>query len=92
MAAVQFAVGRTFSSFEKLEAEVKAYQNETFVQIVKRDTRTLEMARKEYQTELKAQILLWFTILYITRVLLEEKATEVKELGRGEIKGNEIIS
>ena len=28
MAAVQFAVGRAFSSFEKLEAEVKAYQNE----------------------------------------------------------------
>lgn len=46
MAAVQLAVGSTFSSFEKLEAEVKAYQSEKFVQLVKRDTRTLEMASK----------------------------------------------
>ena len=46
MAAVQLAVGSTFSSFEKLEAGVKAYQSEKFVQLVKRDTRTLEMARK----------------------------------------------
>ena len=31
---------------EKLEAEVNAYQSEKFVQLVKRDTRTLEMTRK----------------------------------------------
>ena len=91
MAAVQLAVGSTFSSFEKLEAEVKAYQSERFVQLVKRDTRTLEMARKnEFQSELKVQILLWFTILYITLVLLEEKVTKMKELSRGGIKGGPV--
>jgi len=46
MTAVQIAVGSTFSSFEKLEAEIKAYQKDKFVQLVKRDTRTLEMAKK----------------------------------------------
>ena len=46
MAAVHLAVGSTFSSFEKLEAEVKVHQSEKFVQLMKRDTRTLEMARK----------------------------------------------
>ena len=35
MAAVQLAVGSTFSSFEKLEAEIKTYQSEKFVQLVK---------------------------------------------------------
>ena len=45
-AVVQLTVGSTFSSFESLEAEIKAYQSKKFVQLVKRDTRTLEMARK----------------------------------------------
>ena len=46
MAAVQrLAVGST-SSLEKLEAVVNACQSEKFVQLVKRDTRTLEMAKK----------------------------------------------
>ena len=39
MAAVQFAVGRDFFSFKKLEAEVKAYQTKRFVQFVKRNTK-----------------------------------------------------
>ena len=82
---VQLAVGTTFSSFEKLEAEVKAYQNEKFVQLVKRNTR--KWLENKYQSELKVRMQLWFTILYITLVHLGVKVTKVRELDREGIKG-----
>ena len=48
MAAVQQPeIGSTFTSLEMLETEINAYQGEKFVELVKRDTRTLEMARKK---------------------------------------------
>ena len=46
MAAVKLSVGSIFSTFEKLETEVKACQSEKCVQLVKRDTRTLKLASK----------------------------------------------
>ena len=66
MADIQFVVGRAFSSFEKLEAEVKAYQNEKFVQLVKRDTRMLEMASKRVlnRVEGASSALVYYSIHY----------------------------
>ena len=63
MAAVQLAVGSTFSSFEKLEAEVKAYQSEKFVQFVKR---TLEMASKSVPKRIEGAntALVYYSIHY----------------------------
>ena len=44
--AVNFAVGETFSTYAELEAKIDAYQKENFVQLTRRDTRTLTAARK----------------------------------------------
>ena len=47
LAAAEPCVGNEFSSFEELKAKLKAYQSEKYVQLVRRDTRTLEMARRQ---------------------------------------------
>ena len=61
-AVVQLTVGSTFSSFESLEAEIKAYQSKKFVQLVKRDTRTLEMAGKRVPKRVPNPALVYYSI------------------------------
>ena len=41
-----FVVGDCFESFAKLEARVEKFENSHFVKFWKRDTRTVEAARK----------------------------------------------
>ena len=92
MAAVQWLmVGSTFSSLEKLEAEVNAYQSEKFVQLVKRDTKTLEMANKRVpkRDEGANTALVYYSIHYICA--FGGKVTKMKEPGRGEIKGESLL-
>ena len=42
----RFKVGNVFNSFKELEAEVKAFEQESFVNLVKRHSRSIENARK----------------------------------------------
>lgn len=44
--SVAFTVGQKFESFEVLEGKIKEFEKECFVQLWKRDARTLEAARK----------------------------------------------
>ena len=62
----ELVVGRHFTSFEELEAELKAYQSKKYVQLVKRDTRTLEMARKRVPKRVEGAntALIYYTIHY----------------------------
>ena len=66
MAGSELSVGSTFSSFEELEAKIKAYQSEKFVQLVKRDTRTLEMAKKRVPKRVEGSntTLVYYSIHY----------------------------
>ena len=43
---MSFSVGDLFSTFDELEAKVKAYECTRFVQFWKRDARTIEAAKK----------------------------------------------
>ena len=39
-------VGDLFNSYEELEAKITSYQKNNFVQLARRDSRTLDLARK----------------------------------------------
>ena len=39
-------VGDLFNSYEELEAKVTSYRKDNFVQLARRDSRTLDVARK----------------------------------------------
>ena len=51
-----FAVGDLFSTFNELEAKVKAYECENFVKFWKRDARTIEAAKKRLNKFLKPEL------------------------------------
>ena len=72
-ADVEMCVGSSFSSFEELETKISyslsegiAYQREKFVQLVKRDIRTLEMARKRVPKRVEGsnRALVYYAIHY----------------------------
>ena len=42
----EFQVGNKFADFESLQAKVAEFEKKAFVQFYKRDTRTVEAARK----------------------------------------------
>ena len=44
--ATKISVGDLFSSYEELETKISSYQKENFVQLARRDSRTLDVARK----------------------------------------------
>ncbi len=44
--AAELVVGESFSSYKELDAKIRSYQKDKFVQLSKRDSRTLEMAKK----------------------------------------------
>ena len=44
--AAAFTVRKSFNSYQELEDRVKAYEESSFIQLYRRDTRTLAAARK----------------------------------------------
>ena len=53
---VSFAVGESFSSFQELESKVKLYEEEQYVQLWKRDSRTVQTAQKRMTRHLSEEI------------------------------------
>ena len=53
-----FVVGDCFESFAKLEARVEKFENSHFVKFWKRDTRTIEAARKRMNRSIKPEKIL----------------------------------
>ena len=51
-----FVVGDCFESFAKLEARVEKFENSHFVKFWKRDTRTIEAARKRMNRSIKPEL------------------------------------
>ena len=51
-----FVVGDCFESFAKLEARVEKFENSHFVKFWKRDTRTVEAARKRMNKSIKPEL------------------------------------
>ena len=51
-----FAVGDLFSTFNELEAKVKAYERANFVKFWKRDARTIEAAKNRLNKFLKPEL------------------------------------
>ena len=51
-----FVVGDCFESFAKLEARVEKFENSHFVKFRKRDTRTVEAARKRMNKSIKPEL------------------------------------
>ena len=46
-------VGDLFNSYEELEAKITSYQKDNFVQLARRDSRTLDLARKRVPKHVK---------------------------------------
>ena len=44
--SVSFTVGESFESYNSLMEKIQCYEAERFVQLIHRDSRTLEMAKK----------------------------------------------
>ncbi len=44
--AITFTVGETFRTFEEVEVKVKEYEKANFVQLWKREAKTIESAKK----------------------------------------------
>lgn len=53
---VTFTVGELFESYDQLERKLEEYQRKKFVQFWKRDTRTIEAARKRLDKPLKTDL------------------------------------
>ena len=53
---VSFAVGETFGSFDALLTRIRAYEQAKFVQLWKRDCRTIEAAKKRLNRPLKLSL------------------------------------
>ena len=51
-----FVFGDCFESFAKLEARVEKFENSHFVKFWKRDTRTVEAARKRMNKSIKPEL------------------------------------
>ena len=54
--AANFAVGDTFASFEELEVKLKEYEESKCVKLWKRDSRTVQAARKRLNRPLSDHI------------------------------------
>ena len=53
---VTFTVGELFESYDQLEKKLEEYKQKEFVQFWKRDTRTIEAARKRLDKPLKTDL------------------------------------
>ena len=53
---ISFVVGDCFESFAKLEARVEKFENSHFVKFWKRDTRTIEAARKRLNKSINPEL------------------------------------
>ena len=53
---VTFCVGDLFSTFQELDAKVRAYEKAHFAQFWKRDARTIEAAKKRLDKFLKPEL------------------------------------
>ena len=82
----EFHIGEAFSSYTDVEAKIKAYQREKFVQLNRRDSRTLGSG---YPNVSKVLELICSIILSILHVFLVGRSIRVKgrgrELGRGKL-------
>ena len=60
----ELVVGESFSSYEELDAKIRSYQKDKFVQLSKRDSRTLEMAKKRVPKRVEGAnpALIYYTI------------------------------
>ena len=47
----KYKVGNVFNSFKELEEEIKVFEQESFVNLVKRHSRSIENARKRGSTK-----------------------------------------
>ena len=56
MMTILFVVGDCFESFAKLEARVEKFENSHFVKFWKRDTRTIEAARKRLNKSINPEL------------------------------------
>ena len=50
-----FSVGDTFHSVEEFEAALETYKKESYVEFWRRDSRTIEAARKRHQQTSKGR-------------------------------------
>ena len=62
--AAELVVGKSFSSYGELDAKIRSYQKDKFVQLSKRDSRTLEMAKKRVPKRVEGSnpALIYYTI------------------------------
>ena len=60
----EFVIGEKFSSYDELNAKIKTYQGNRFVQLAKRDSRTLEMAKRRVpkRIEVANPSLVYYTV------------------------------
>ena len=71
-------IGATFTSFEELEKEIIKYQRENFVQLYKRDSRTIDAAlRRAGSSTLVSSIPRW-----CTRVFMEGRNSNLSPRGK----------
>ena len=80
-------IGSKFSSFDDLKCFIATYEKERSVQLLQRDSRTLEAARKRYLLKLKKQTRALCTALLLSVVRLVGKTinakVKAKEFTRG---------
>lgn len=53
---ISFALGESFRTYEELESKVKLYEQKHYVQLWKRDTRTVQAAQKRLNRPLSDRI------------------------------------
>ena len=54
--AVSFSVGDTFSTYDELKRTVAEYERSSFVQVWKRDARTIDAAKKRIDRVMKPEL------------------------------------
>ena len=54
--SITFALGETFRSYEEVEVKVKEYEKANFVQLWKREARTIASAQKRVERYMKPEL------------------------------------
>lgn len=54
--AVTFTVGEIFGTFEELQAKINEYEKANFVQLWKREARTIESAKNRVDRHMKPEL------------------------------------
>ena len=75
-----FQIGQTFSSFDGLERTKSTYETKHFCQLVKRDCRTFEAAKKENSQENRKckQVVCYQSIKYVCKFSGKPRDSDLK--------------